>query len=110
MKGDGAMVRDLMTFPKNEHYSIIERLNQGKICYTTRVFKELGKYKAGVEYNTPWNQTIIVIQIQKFNIIVDHPFYNELTPVQREEIYQYSEKVAKPYELISFILFENIIK
>lgn len=107
MKGEGTMEHDLMTFPENEHSLIIERLNQGKICYTTRVFKELGKYKAGVKYNTPWNQTIIVIQIQQFNMIVDHPFYKELTPAQREEIYQYSEKVAKPYELISFKLFGN---
>ena len=101
------MELDIMTFPKNEYSSIIARLNHGRICYTTRVFKELDKYKSGVKYNTPWNQTIIVLQIQRFNIIADHPFYKELTPAQREEIYQYSEKVGEPYELISFELLIN---
>lgn len=51
-----------MTFPENEYSSIIDRLNQGKLCYT---------------------------------------------PYQREEIYQYSEKVDKSYELIAFKLSEK---
>lgn len=100
------MEYDIMTFPENEHSSIIERLNQGKMCYTTRVFMELGKYGEGVKYNTPWNQTIIVIQVQRLNKIADHLFYRELTPAQRDEIYLYSEKVDEPYELISFKLFK----
>lgn len=101
------MVQNTMTFPENEYSSIINRLNQGKLCYTTRVYKELGKYKEGAEYNTPWHQTIVVIQIQQFSKITDHPFYKELTPYQREEIYQYSEKVDKSYELIAFKLSEK---
>lgn len=101
------MEQNTMTFPEKEHSSIISRLNQGKLCYTTRVFKELGRYKEGVKYNTPWNQTIIVIQIQQFNNIVDHPFYKELTSAQCKEIYQYSEMVNKPFELISFKLFNE---
>lgn len=101
------MEQIIMTFPEKEHSSIINRLNQGKLCYTTRVFKELGKYKEGVKYNTTWNQTIIVIQIQQFNYIADHPFYNELTSAQRKEIYQYSEMVNKPFELISFKLVND---
>jgi hypothetical protein len=95
-----------MTFPKNEYSSINKRLNQGKFCYTTRVYKEFGIYKEGVVYNTPWNQTIVVIQVQQFNKIAEHPFYSELTPAQRDEIYQYSEKIGKCYELISFKLAE----
>ncbi|MCL2019188.1 MAG: hypothetical protein FWG70_05440 [Oscillospiraceae bacterium] len=102
------MQQSIMTFPENEHSSIIERLNQGKLCYTTRVFKELGKYKENVKYNTPWNQTIIVTQVQRFNKIAEHCFYNELTPAEREEIYQYSEKIGEPYELIAFKLFEDL--
>ena len=98
------MEHDIMSFPEQEHSSIIERLNQGKICYTTRVFKESGKYSENVKYNTPWEQIITVMQVQRFNKIADHPFYNELTPEQREEIYQYSEKINKPYELIAFKL------
>lgn len=96
-----------MTFPQNEYSSIINRLNLGKPCYTTRVYKELGIYKEGVEYNTFWNQIIVVTQIQQFNKVADHPFYNELTPTQREEIYQYSEKISKPYELIAFKLSDK---
>jgi len=91
-----------MTFPENEHSSIIERLNQGKICYTTRVYKEIGKYQEGIQYSTPWNQIIMVTQVQRFEKIADHPFYSELTPPQREEIYEYSEKIDEPYELIAF--------
>lgn len=95
---------DFMTFPESEYSSINERLNQGRICYTTRVFKELSKYREGVRYHTPWNQTIIVIQVQRFNQISDHPFYPELTQAQRDEIFMYSEKIGEPYELISFRL------
>ncbi|MEO3944687.1 hypothetical protein [Gorillibacterium sp. CAU 1737] len=101
------MEQGTMTFPENEYSSIVNRLNQGKTCYTTRVYKELGIYREGVKYNTPWNQTIVVIQIQQFNKIADHPFYKELTPAQREEIYQYSEKADKSYELIAFKLIEK---
>lgn len=101
------MEHNMMTFPQNEHSAIITRLNQGKTCYTTRVYKELGRYREGLKYITPWNQTIIVIQIQRFYKIVDHPFYNELTHAQRKEICQYSEKIDEPYELIAFEIFEN---
>lgn len=38
------MEQNTMTFPEEEHSSIISRLNQGKLCYTTRVFRELGRY------------------------------------------------------------------
>ncbi|MCL2003673.1 MAG: hypothetical protein FWG72_06690 [Oscillospiraceae bacterium] len=100
------MGHELITFPEKEHSSIMKRLNQGKICYTTRVFKELGRYREGVAYSTPWNQTVIVLQIQRFHRIADHPFCEELTPAQRKEIYQYSEKVDEPYELIAFKIFE----
>ena len=47
------MEQSTMTFPEEEHSSISSRLNQGKLCYTTRVFKELGRYQEGVKYNTP---------------------------------------------------------
>ena len=94
-----------MTFPEGEYASIADRLNQGKPCYTTRMFKELGKYKEGETYHTPWGQTILVTQIERFNAVAEHRFYNELTPAQREEIHQYSEKIGEPYELIAFKLF-----
>lgn len=94
----------IMTFPEDEYLSVRNRLNEGKLCYTTRVYKELDKYKEGLEYNTPWNQPIVVNQIQRFNKIADHPFYNELTSEQQDEIYIYSEKIGKHYELIAFSL------
>jgi hypothetical protein len=96
-----------MSFPENEYSSINNRLNQGKLCYTTRVYKEFGIYREGTKYNTPWNQTIVVIQIQQFSKIAEHPFYSELTSDQRDEIYRYSEKIGKCYELIAFKLVEQ---
>jgi hypothetical protein len=68
------MKQGIMNFPENEHSSIIERLNQRKLCYTTRVYKEFGIYKEGVVYNTPWNQTIVVVQVQQFNEIANTLF------------------------------------
>jgi len=52
-KRGNKMEQSTMTFPEVEHSSISSRLNQGKLCYTTRVFKELGRYQEGVKYNTP---------------------------------------------------------
>ena len=98
------MERYTMTFPQQEHKAIAERLNQGMICYTTRVFKELDRYKEGAEYNTPWNDVIVVLEVKRFDKIAEHPFYDELTGEQIEEIAMYSEKLGKPIELISFQL------
>jgi hypothetical protein len=93
-----------MSFPENEYYSIKERLDSGKVCYTTRVAKEFGKYEVGETYITPFERRIRIESIKKYEKISEHPFYDELTTEQRNEIYQYSEAVNKSYELIAFIL------
>lgn len=97
------MIIKEMSFPENEYDSIMERLDSGKICYTTRVLKEYGKYKLGETYTTPFERTIRIENIKKYEKISEHPFYDELTIQQRDEIYQYSEAINKPYELIAFI-------
>ena len=38
---------DTITFPKHEYESVQSWLNKQGYCYTTRVYKEVGKYKVG---------------------------------------------------------------
>ena len=42
-----------ISFPEHEYESIQNYLNKLGYCYTTRVYKEIGKYKVGELYTAP---------------------------------------------------------
>lgn len=43
-----------ISFPEREYESIQNYLNKLGYFYTTRVYKEIGKYKVGELYTAPW--------------------------------------------------------
>ena len=46
-----------ISFPEYEYGSIQKYLKKLGYCYTTRVYKELGKYKVGELYAAPWGKS-----------------------------------------------------
>jgi len=97
---------ETISFPEAEHKAIQEHINSGKENSTTRVEYEFGKYKLNSVYKTPWEDSIIITKVQKLYKIQEHPHYDYLTEEQRNEIFEYSEKINKPYE---FIIFKKYI-
>jgi len=93
---------ETISFPEAEHKAIQERINSGKENSTIRVAYEFGKYKLNSVYKTPWEDSIIITKVQKLYKIQEHPHYDYLTEEQRNEIFEYSEKLNKPYEFIIF--------
>ena len=49
-----------ISFPEYEYGSIQNYLKKLGYCYTTRVYKELGKYKVGELYAAPWGDVLII--------------------------------------------------
>ena len=47
-----------ISFPEHEYESIQNYLNTLGYCYTTRVYKEIGKDKVGELYTAPWGGCI----------------------------------------------------
>ena len=80
-----------ISFPEHEYESIQNYLNKLGYCYTTRVYKEIGKYKVGKidEVKTYWK-------------VSDRPFYEEMNDEEKIEICKYSEEIGLPYEFIKF--------
>lgn len=72
-------------FPSNEYNSYKKRLNRNKIIYTTRVSSEVGKYEKDKIYNSVFGK-LKVVYFKHFTNLSEHPFYEELTKEQLEEI------------------------
>ena len=89
-----------ISFPKHEHEAIQNYLNELGYFYTTRVYKEVGKYKSGELYNSPWGDVLKIEEVQKYWKVSDRPFYNEMADSEKEEIRKYSEEMGLPYEWI----------
>ena len=93
---------DTITFPKHEYESVQSWLNKQGYCYTTRVYKEVGKYKVGELYLAPWGEILRIDEIQTYRKVSDRPFCDEMSDAEKEEIRQYSEDMGLPYEFIRF--------
>ena len=91
-----------ITFPEHEYESVQNWLNKQGYCYTTRVYKEVGKYKIGESYLAPWGETLRIDDIQTYRKVSDRPFYDEMSDAEKEEIRKYSEDMGLPYEFIRF--------
>ncbi len=91
-----------ITFPAHEYESIQNYLNKLGYCYTTRVYKEIGKYKAGELYTAPWGEVLKIDEVKTYQKVADRPFYDEMSDDEREEIRKYSEDMGLPYEFIKF--------
>ena len=91
-----------ITFPEHEYESVQNWLNLQGYCYTTRVYKEVGKYKVGESYLAPWGEILRIDEIQTYWKVSDRPFYDEMSDAEKEEICKYSEDIGLPYEFIRF--------
>ena len=91
-----------ITFPEQEYKSIQNYLNKLGYCYTTRVYKEIGKYKAGELYTAPWGDVLKIDEVKTYRKVSDRPFYDEMSDEEKDEIRKYSEDIGLPYEFIKF--------
>lgn len=91
-----------ISFPEHEYASIQKYLNELGYCYTTRVYKEIGKYKAGEFYTAPWGDVLKIEEVKIYWKVSDRPFYDEMKDDEKMEICKYSEEMGLPYEFIKF--------
>ena len=91
-----------ISFPEHEYESVQHFLNQLGYCYTTRVYKEVGKYKVGECYAASWGDVLKIDEVKTYWKVSDRPFYDEMSEDERREIRQYSEAMGLPYEFIRF--------
>jgi hypothetical protein len=73
-------------FPIDEHDDLLRRIKSNKNIYTTRVSEECGKYKLGDTYGSNLGFDLKVINIELFNDLEEHPFLDELTEKQIDEL------------------------
>ena len=91
-----------ISFPEYEYESIQDYLNKLGYCYTTRVYKEIGKYKVGELYTAPWGDVLKIDEVKTYWKVSDRPFYGEMAEDEKAEIRKYSEDIGLPYEFIKF--------
>lgn len=91
-----------ISFPEHEYESVQNYLNKLGYCYTTRVYKEVGKYKEGELYTAPWGDVLQIDEVKTYRKVSERPFYDEMSDEEKIEIYKYSEEMGLPYEFIKF--------
>ena len=64
-------------FPEQEYESIQNYLNKLGYCYTTRVYKEIGKYKVGELYTAPWGDVLKIDEVKTYWKVSDRPFRDD---------------------------------
>lgn len=75
-----------ISFPKNEWGHIKDRLNSGKDVVTLRVENELGKYKVGKIYRTPWGTEVEVVDKKTGIGAEHHQFKDKITSEQMSQV------------------------
>ena len=93
---------DVISFPEHEYESIQNYLSKQGFCYTTRVYKEIGKYKVGERYIAPWGDVLKIDEVRTYWKVSDRPFYDEMSDAEKREIFHCSEEMGLPYEFIRF--------
>ena len=91
-----------ISFPEHEYKLVQHYLNKLGYCYTTRVYKETGKYKVGDLYAAPWGDVLKIDEIRIYWKVSDRPFYDEMSDDEKIEIRKYSEDIGLSYEFIKF--------
>ena len=94
-----------MTFPEHEYDSVQKWLNRQGFCYTTRVYKEVGKYQLGKLSIAPWGDMLKIDEVSTYHKVKDRPFYDEMCDDEKAEIRKYSENMGLEYEFIKFSRF-----
>lgn len=96
-----------ITFPEHEYDAVQKWLDKQGFCYTTRVYKEAGKYKVGESYLAPWGDVLRIDEVQTYTKVSDRPFFDEMSEEEKDEILKYSENIGLPYEFIRFSRSED---
>jgi len=96
------MSNEVINFPTHEHETVQKFLDELGYCYTTRMYKEIDKYRVGELYKAPWGDVMKIDEVTKYWKVSDRPFYDEMTDDEKEEIRKYSEDMGLPYEFIKF--------
>ena len=91
-----------ISFPEHEYESVKNYLNRQGYCYTTRVYREIRKYKVGELYTAPWGDILKIDEINTYWKVSDRPFHEEMSDEEKAEIRKYSEDIGLPYEFIRF--------
>ena len=91
-----------ISFPAHEYQSVQNHLSRLGYCYTTRVYKELGKYNAGQIYRAPWGELLRIDEVKIYWKVSDRPYSDEMSDDEKAEIRMYSEDMGLPYEWIRF--------
>lgn len=91
-----------ISFPKHEHKSIKKYLSTLGYCYTTRVYKEMGKYKVGELYVAEWGDVLKIDEVRTYRKVSERPFYDEMSEDEKAKIRKYSEDMGLPFEFIKF--------
>lgn len=90
-----------ISFPENEHKDLEKRLKKDKGIYTTRISNEKGKYKENEEYMTPWGHKVKVVNVVQLKGIENHPFIDELTEEQKNQIGNHKYDLVRLEKVIS---------
>ena len=96
-----------ITFPEHEYDAVQKWLDRQGFCYTTRVYKEVGKHKVGESYLAPWGDVLKIDDVQTFSRVSDRPFFDEMSEEEKDEILKYSENMGLPYDFIRFSRAED---
>ena len=90
---------ETINFPESEYESLLNRLNNNQIIYTTRVSREVNKYRLNNTYESPFGP-LKVIYLKHFFYLVQHPFLSQLTKEQIFAILQYTTNNHIGYDVI----------
>ena len=85
---DSVAIKNSISFPEDEHASLLKRISGGLTIVTTRVSTEMGKYKIGSYFKTNLEKgmTLEVVDSKQYSDIARHPYLKELTDSQKELI------------------------
>ncbi len=93
-------LKEYIDFPIEEHESLLRRINNNQIIYTTRVSNEVNKYFINFIYDSSFGK-LKVIYFKHFTNLKEHPFLNELSETQILEINKFINE--KGFDLIGLI-------
>jgi hypothetical protein len=69
----GNDIYHLITFPEREWKEIAKSLKERGICSSIRCCQELGRYKVGEVYATPWGDLIKITSVRRYTKLEDIP-------------------------------------
>ena len=90
-----------VTFPREEWPACRQRLESGEVLFTTRVSAEVRRYHVGEVYESVFGNLRVGCR-QHFDDLSQHPFLQELTRGQIQEIEKYIDEGGA--DLVGFVL------